>query len=86
MVALEALLRWSDPDLGDISPHDAVAAAEASCLADHLAMFIAERACEAAICFPSITIAMNLTPTQLMGEHFCERLLDLIDTGEITTT
>lgn len=46
IVAVEALLRWHHPELGDVSPPEAIATAEQYNLADSLGHWILARACQ----------------------------------------
>ncbi len=67
--AVEALLRWEHPTLGQISPEKFVPVAEESSLIDHIGQWILDEACTAAarwghIGLPEINVAVNLSPRQ----------------------
>lgn len=67
--AVESLLRWEHPTLGQISPEKFVPVAEESSLIDHIGQWILEEACASAarwgeIGLPEINVAVNLSPRQ----------------------
>jgi len=67
--AVEALLRWQHPTLGQISPEKFVPVAEESSLIEHIGQWILEEACTKAaswgeIGLPEINVAVNLSPRQ----------------------
>lgn len=67
--AVESLLRWEHPTLGQISPEKFVPVAEESSLIDHIGQWILEEACNSAarwgeIGLPEINVAVNLSPRQ----------------------
>lgn len=67
--AVEALLRWEHPTLGQISPEKFVPVAEESSLIDSIGQWILEEACNTAarwgeIGLPEINVAVNLSPRQ----------------------
>lgn len=67
----EALLRWVHPDLGPIPPTEFVPVAEKSGLIAEIGAWVLERAClEAERFLPGLSISVNVSPVQLMREHF----------------
>lgn len=67
--AVESLVRWEHPTLGQISPEKFVPVAEESNLIDHIGRWILEEACNTAarwgeIGLPEINVAVNLSPRQ----------------------
>ncbi|WP_152417628.1 EAL domain-containing protein [Methylophaga lonarensis] len=73
IVGVEALLRWTHPRYGMISPIVAIAVAEDSDLIYHLGRWVIQQACackarwnEAG--YQNITVAVNVSPIQLMDE------------------
>lgn len=67
--AVESLVRWEHPTLGQISPEKFVPVAEESSLIDHIGQWILEEACNSAarwgeIGLPEINVAVNLSPRQ----------------------
>lgn len=70
IVGVEALLRWTDPAMGVISPADFIPDAEASGLIIRLGEWVLFHACYQAMKwqgqgYPPISIAVNLSPVQL---------------------
>ena len=78
----EALVRWTHPRLGRVSPAHFVPVAESTGLIEAIGEFVLRRACELGARFPGRTIAVNISPAQLRNPKFAERLFDmLIETG-----
>lgn len=63
-IGLEALLRWTHPSLGPLSPSEIVPIAEDVGLIDGLGEYVFKTACQAALAFPDLFIAVNLSPRQ----------------------
>lgn len=67
----EALMRWSHPELGDISPGRFIPLAEETGLIRSLGLFALRQACEQAVCWPiSLTVAVNVSARQLVDVRF----------------
>jgi diguanylate cyclase (GGDEF)-like protein len=82
MVGVEALARWNHPDRGAISPTDFIPLAEESGLMDDLGDFVLRRALADARRWPSLYIAVNLSPVQLRDRRRVDRIASLIrDSG-----
>lgn len=62
----ESLLRWSHPELGALSAQEVVAVAEQTRLISELGTRVFREACEAARQWPSLSIAVNFSPLQLI--------------------
>jgi diguanylate cyclase (GGDEF)-like protein len=78
----EALVRWTHPRLGKVSPAHFVPVAESTGLIEAMGEFVLRRACELGARHAGRTIAVNISPVQLRNPKFAERLFDLlIDTG-----
>jgi len=68
IVCCEALLRWTHPQLGLISPVDFIPIAEASGQIEAIGKWVLETACkEASHWPPEIRLAVNLSPRQFTG-------------------
>lgn len=68
VVCCEALLRWTHPLYGPISPSEFIPAAENSGLINDIGNWVLERACMEAMKWPnSVTVAVNLSPKQFSG-------------------
>ena len=70
----EALLRWRDPYLGDISPLEAIPIAEECGLIEPLGRFIFGRACAAAKQWPDLSVSVNLSSLQFRREDLSQQL------------
>ena len=78
LVAMEALLRWNNPQRGMVPPIDFIPIAEETGLIGEIGCWVAETACAQAAQwaqagFDDFRLAVNLSPYQLRGE--CTRAL-----------
>ena len=88
MVGMEALLRWSDPELGEVPPHKFIPIAEEKGLIIPLGTWILETVCRQ---IRRLTIAgyrdhfvcVNLSPIQLEDRSFLDTLNRIIERSEI---
>ncbi|MDA4847347.1 EAL domain-containing protein [Hoeflea poritis] len=63
----EALLRWTHPELGTISPGEFIEIAEANGIIVQLGRWILNQACRDACAWPEdVTVSVNVSPTQLL--------------------
>ena len=69
-LGVEALLRWEHPELGSISPGEFIPVAERSGLIHELGEFALTQACRAAQQLPGLSMAVNVSPLQLMQADF----------------
>ncbi len=82
LVGVEALLRWVHPDRGNIPPLTFVAVAERAGLMPELGQFVLRRALADAQRWPSLTIAVNLSPVQVRDPALVDIVArDLRDSG-----
>ncbi len=76
VIAGELLLRWTDPDLGVISPVEFIPVAESSGLIVPLGSWVIEQACsilqqwQAHDALKHIPLAVNISPRQFRHSHF----------------
>lgn len=79
----EALLRWTHPDLGPVSPTDFIPVAEEIGLIGSLGEFALRTACGAAAHWPTpLTLAVNLSPMQFQDRRLVRTVgTVLADTG-----
>src|SRR5439155_19182778 len=64
MTGVEALFRWTHPELGEISAAEAIEIAEESDLIDLLGDFVLKEAAAFARAHPQLSVAVNLSPAQ----------------------
>jgi diguanylate cyclase (GGDEF)-like protein len=82
IVAVEALARWTHPQLGRVSPADFVALAEELGLTSKMGNGILRRACMQIMPIPDIRLAVNISPRHFLEPGFCEDLkATLAETG-----
>jgi diguanylate cyclase (GGDEF)-like protein len=76
ITGFEALVRWTHPEYGSISPGDFVPVAERSGLAPRLDAWVMHEACRiaAALPGPPIRMAVNITPSFLIAADFLPTL------------
>ena len=69
----EALLRWTHPERGNVSPADFIPVAEAAGLIDAIGRWVLKTACEEAASWPSrLTVAVNLSAAQFRDGRLAE--------------
>ncbi|MGN6487000.1 MAG: putative bifunctional diguanylate cyclase/phosphodiesterase [Devosia sp.] len=82
IVGAEALVRWTHPRRGPVSPMDFVPIAESSGLIETLGDFVLRRACEMGARWPGHTIAVNISPAQMRNPTLAERIFAMLgETG-----
>jgi len=74
MLGVEALLRWTHPDRGQITPSVFIPLAEKSGLMPQLGEFVLRRALSDGARWPNLTVAVNLSPIQIRDP----KLVDLV--------
>ncbi len=72
IVGVEALLRWSHPRRGDISPSVFVPLAEQSGRMSQLGEIVLRRALTDAVSWPNLFVAVNLSPLQIRDRRLVE--------------
>ena len=78
MTGVEALFRWSHPQLGCIATSEAIEIAEDSELIDKLGDFVFCRAAQFAREHPSLSVAVNLSPAQFSrSDNIAGKMRDL---------
>ncbi len=79
LVGFEALLRWSHPTLGDVSPVTFIPMAERSGLIRPIGMWVLERACEeSALWSKPYSVAVNVAPQQLLEKGFADAVGEVL--------
>ncbi len=84
--AVEALIRWRQPDGAELMPGDFIAAAEASGLIHQIGEWVIREACRQheawrAAGLPEFRIAINVSPMQFRSPDFRDRLLAALDSS-----
>jgi len=70
VVGVEALCRWTHPTRGQIPPTEFIATAERSGLIIDLGCWVLRRACLDGNSWPSLTVAVNVSPLQFRRNDF----------------
>ena len=80
LVGAEALVRWTHPQLGPISPGEFIAIAEANGFVEKLGRWILHRACEDAVTWPAhMTVSVNVSPLQFARDGFVDDVKMALD-------
>ena len=77
LIAVEGLLRWTDDELGQITPLEVIPIAEESGLIRQLGEAAFRIACKDAREWPHLVVAVNLSPLQFREEDLPKRLRDI---------
>jgi diguanylate cyclase (GGDEF)-like protein len=72
MVGVEALARWTHPEIGVISPSEFIPIAEHSGLIVELGEWMLRRACVEGRDWPGLTVAVNVSPLQFRRSDFVD--------------
>ena len=78
IVGVEALLRWNHPSRGYIPPGVFVRVAEEAGPIDQLGEFVLRRALADAARWPSLYVAINLSPVQVRDRRFIELVAEVL--------
>jgi diguanylate cyclase (GGDEF)-like protein/PAS domain S-box-containing protein len=83
LVGGEALVRWTDPARGAVSPAAFIPVAEESGLINHIGKFVLATACRDAAAWPStVRVAVNVSPAQFRAGDLIATLQEVLaDTG-----
>jgi diguanylate cyclase (GGDEF)-like protein len=74
----EALVRWNNPRLGQVSPIHFIPVAESTGLIEGVGDFVLKRASELGARWPGLTIAVNISPAQLRNPKFAGHVFDIL--------
>jgi diguanylate cyclase (GGDEF)-like protein len=83
MIGVEALVRWNHPQLGLMSPEDFIPVAESRGLIAPLGEWVLARACRDASRWPTLRLAVNVSPVQFRQGGFVETVKTIIETSGI---
>jgi EAL domain-containing protein (putative c-di-GMP-specific phosphodiesterase class I) len=83
MTGAEVLLRWTSPELGDVSPSEFIPIAEASDLIVRLGAWVLQSACNAASAWADdddypLNISVNVSATQLLDPGFVQYVAEVL--------
>ena len=88
MVGVEALLRWSNPHLGAVSPVEFIPLAEALTLINALGEWVVAPVCQPTRPwrddgFPPVKIAINVSASQLVSINLLEHIRNMLITYQV---
>lgn len=78
IVAVEALARWTHPQLGRVSPADFVRVAESLGLVHKMGLNILRRACKQIGPLKGVKLAVNISPRHFMSPGFVEEVTSIL--------
>ena len=83
LIGVEALLRWSNKQLGVVSPAEFIPLAEELGLIDEIGTWVVERVCEQSKAwkdagYPAIKIGINVSASQLVSINLVEHIKNMI--------
>ncbi|MDQ0840032.1 putative bifunctional diguanylate cyclase/phosphodiesterase [Sphingomonas faeni] len=82
ILSCEALLRWTSPDHGTISPAEFIPIAEDSGLIVEIGRWVIREACRIASTWPTdVTVAVNLSPIQLRSANLAMTIVSALATS-----
>jgi diguanylate cyclase (GGDEF)-like protein/PAS domain S-box-containing protein len=84
VIALEAVMRWHHPDLGEISPGIFIPIAEEINLIGSLGNWALKTACAAAVKLPGkVRMAVNVSPAQFSNPEFASLVTQALASSEL---
>jgi diguanylate cyclase (GGDEF)-like protein len=79
LIGVEALCRWNHPARGEISPTEFIAIAEHSGLINELGEWVLRRACLDGKAWPTLSVAVNVSPLQFRRSDFVDMVERIIN-------
>jgi diguanylate cyclase (GGDEF)-like protein len=76
---LEALMRWTSPDFGAVSPAVFIPVAEETGLIHDIGRFVVNRACVDLNRWPGLKMAINVSPVQLRDPGFADEMRQIVE-------
>ncbi|WP_256120291.1 putative bifunctional diguanylate cyclase/phosphodiesterase [Shinella lacus] len=76
---VEALARWTSPTRGPISPETFIGVAEKAGLIDQLGLQVLRMAIQESAQWPSIGVAVNISPLQLKNPYLCRQIKEVLE-------
>lgn len=77
--SVETLVRWQHPERGLVPPSDFIHVAEKSGLIVKLDEWVLRKACEHALKWPDISVAVNMSPSNFRHCNLAERVKRVVD-------
>jgi diguanylate cyclase (GGDEF)-like protein len=89
IVGVEALLRWTDSELGALRPLEIVSVAEDAGLMPALGLWVQHNACRALASLATrfsdtLLLSVNVSPAELECEDFSRRVVDVLKSENVT--
>ena len=78
VLGLEALLRWQHAQRGFIAPSEFIPIAEETGLILPMGEWVLREACRVSLRWPTLTIAINVSPLQFRAAGFVQRFQDIV--------
>ncbi|MEX0851898.1 MAG: bifunctional diguanylate cyclase/phosphodiesterase [Bauldia sp.] len=78
IVALEALVRWTSHEFGNVSPGLFIPVAEETGLIHDVGRLVVHRACADLKRWPGLKMALNISPVQLRDPNFADDLVTIV--------
>lgn len=82
-VGAEALLRWTDAELGAIPPAEFIPVAEVYGLIGRLGLLVLRYACEDMRRWADLKVSINVSPIQLKDSRFCEEVRTILSANAV---
>jgi diguanylate cyclase (GGDEF)-like protein len=79
IVGLEALVRWTSGEFGAVSPAAFIPVAEETGLIHDIGRWVVRRACEDLHRWPTLHMAINVSPVQLRDPHFADEIRRIVE-------
>jgi len=80
---VEALVRWSRPNHGPVSPDEFIPVAERTGLIEALGLFVLREACETARRWPGMKLSVNVSPGQFRNPAFTGHVAQVLEDSAI---
>lgn len=79
----EALLRWCNPELGNVSPAEFIPVAERMGMIHDIGLWVLNESMPLTLTYPDLIIAVNASAVQFNDDRFCNELERMIENGEL---
>jgi diguanylate cyclase (GGDEF)-like protein len=79
IMAVEALLRWTSPTRGAVTPSEFIPVAEETGLIDRIGMIVLRRACREGLAWPEVSVSVNISAAQLRNPEFSTELAKVLE-------